>query len=219
MKYKRGYKKQQNALIKAIENHINANLKEYLAAGFCFILGIIIGVLIINNSNNETKESVSGYITEFIKSIKNNEYQIDQKKLLIKSIATNLKIAAIIWIAGSTIIGIPLVYGTLGYKGICVGYSISAIIATLSKSKGVVVAISAMLLQNIIAVPCMLAIAVSSLKMYKSIMKKEARDGIKLELYRHTIFSIMMTIGLILSSFIEIFISTNLTSSIVSNFI
>lgn len=219
MKYKRGYKKQQNALIKAIENHVNANLKEYLAAGFCFILGIIIGVLIINNSNNETKESVSGYITEFIKSIKNNEYQIDQKKLLIKSIATNLKIAAIIWIAGSTIIGIPLVYGTLGYKGICVGYSISAIIATLSKSKGVVVAISAMLLQNIIAVPCMLAIAVSSLKMYKSIMKKEARDGIKLELYRHTIFSIMMTIGLILASFIEIFISTNLTSSIVSNFI
>ena len=219
MGYKRNHKKEKNVFFRAVENHVQTNIKEYLIAVLIFLAGIIIGVILINNSSSETQESVTGYITEFIQSIKSNEYQIDEKKLLLKSIVSNIKIAGIIWIAGSTLIGIPIVYGTLGYKGVCMGYSISAIIATLNSAKGIVFALCSMLLQNIIAVPCILAISVSSIKMYKSIMKKQAKDGIKFEVYRHTIFSAFMTAGLIISSFVEIFISTNITSSIVSNFI
>jgi stage II sporulation protein M len=150
MDYKRNSNKSKNKIFKLIEGHINKNLKEYAISAIVFLIGIIIGIMLINSSSQENKESICGYITEFVDSIKNNEYQIDNTKLLIKSILSNLKIAVIIWISGSTIIGIPLIYGCLGYKGICIGYSISAIIASLGNAKGIALALSSMLLQNII---------------------------------------------------------------------
>ena len=218
MSYKRKPIGQKNKFFKSIEEHIEKNRKEYAISVLFFLAGIIIGVMLINGSNMETQESVSGYIMEFVQSIKNNEYQIDEKKLLIKSIISNLKIAGILWIGGLTIIGIPLIYGTLGYKGICIGYSISAIIASLDKPNGIIFALSSMLLQNIIAIPCILALSVSSMKMYKAIIKNHSRENIKFEVYRHTIFSAFMVIGLLISSVIEI-LSTNITSNVITNFI
>lgn len=216
---KRRTKKRKSKIFKIIEEHINQNIKEYAISVLVFLIGIIIGVMLLNSSNQENQESISGYINEFTSSIKNQEYKIDQKKLLIKSISSNLKLAVMIWVAGSTIIGIPLVYGSLGYKGICIGYSISAIMATMEKAKGIIFALSSMLLQNIIAIPCILALTVSSVKIHKSIMKEHNKEHIKSEIYRHTMFSIFMTIGLLISSLVEIFISTNITSNIIINFI
>ena len=217
MRNKRRFKK--NKIFDVISNHVNKNIKEYIISVLVLLIGIIIGVMLVNSSNEQNKADISGYINEFILSIKNKEYEIDEKKLLIKSVTSNLKIAAIIWISGTTIIGIPLVYGSLCYKGICIGYSISAIIATLEKGKGILFAISSMLLQNIIAVPCILALAVSSIKIYKSLMKEREKDNIKYEIYRHTMFSLIMTIGLIVSSIIEIFLSTNITNNVIINLI
>lgn len=217
MRNKRRFRKSK--FLATIENHINQNIKEYAISTLVFILGVIIGVMILNSSNEESKKNISGYINEFVNTIKNREYEVDTNKLLMKSITSNLKVALIIWISGSTLIGIPLVYGSLGYKGMCIGYSISAIIAALDKSKGITVALSSMLLQNIIAIPCILALAVSSVKMHKVIMKEHNKNDLKFEIYRHTIFSLIMATGLVISSFIEIFLSTNLTSNIIINLI
>mgnify|MGYP004674553009 CR=1 FL=1 len=217
MRNKRKFRKSK--FLATIENHINQNIKEYAISTLVFILGVIIGVMILNSSNEESKKNISGYINEFVNTIKNREYEVDTNKLLMKSITSNFKVALIIWISGSTLIGIPLVYGSLGYKGMCIGYSISAIIAALDKSKGITVALSSMLLQNIIAIPCILALAVSSVKMHKVIMKEHNKNDLKFEIYRHTIFSLIMAVGLVISSFIEIFLSTNLTSNIIINLI
>lgn len=217
MRNKRRFRKSK--FLATIENHINQNIKEYAISTLVFILGVIIGVMILNSSNEESKKNISGYINEFVNTIKNREYEVDKNKLLMKSITSNLKVALIIWISGSTLIGIPLVYGSLGYKGMCIGYSISAIIAALDKSKGITVALSSMLLQNIIVIPCILALAVSSVKMHKVIMKEHNKNDLKFEIYRHTIFSLIMAAGLVISSFIEIFLSINLTSNIIINLI
>lgn len=217
MRNKRRFRKSK--FLATIENHINQNIKEYAISTLVFILGVIIGVMLLNSSNEESKKNISGYINEFVNTIKNREYEVDKNKLLMKSITSNLKVALIIWISGSTLIGIPLVYGSLGYKGMCIGYSISAIIAALDKSKGITVALSSMLLQNIIVIPCILALAVSSVKMHKVIMKEHNKNDLKFEIYRHTIFSLIMATGLVISSFIEIFLSINLTSNIIINLI
>ena len=65
-------------------------------------------------------------------------------------------------------------------------------------------------MQNIIIIPCMIAIAVSGMKLYASIAKDKRKENIKLEVVRHTIFSICMCIGLVIASFIEAYVSSNL---------
>lgn len=115
--------------------HINENIKDYLILSIIFIIGVMAGVMLINNSNEKSKSEISGYINSFVDSIKDDKYEIDKVKLTKLSIIKNLKVVLIIWIAGTTIIGIPLIYIIIAYKGFCIGYTISAIIATLGIGK------------------------------------------------------------------------------------
>ena len=72
-----------------------------------------------------------------------------------------------------------------------------------------------MLLQNIIFIPAMLAIGVSGFKLYKSIVKNKGRENIKIEILRHTIFSLIMLFFLILASVIEAFVSTGILKLVI----
>lgn len=118
-----------------ITKHIKINVKDYLFLSIILIIGVMIGVVIINNSDENSKSEISGYINSFIDTIKNKEFKIDKMQLTKISIIDNLKLVLVIWLAGSTIIGIPLIYIITAYKGVCIGYTISAIITTLGTWK------------------------------------------------------------------------------------
>lgn len=53
-------------------------------------------------------------------------------------------------------------------------------------------------------------LAVSGMKIHNSIMEDRRRENIKVEILRHTIFSLFVLILLIVSSLIEVYISKNL---------
>ena len=125
-----------------IMKHIKINIKDYLFLSIVLIIGVMIGVIIINNSDENSKVEISGYINSFIDTIKNNEYEVDKIKLVKISVIDNIKTVIAIWIAGSTIIGIPLIYIITAYKGICIGYTISAIITALGTGKRINIFIS-----------------------------------------------------------------------------
>lgn len=95
------------------------------------------------------------------------------------------------------------------------GYTISAFISILGIQKGLAFTISNLLLQNIIFIPAILAISVSGFKLYKSIIKDKRRENIKIEIIRHTIFSCVMLICLVIASIVEVFISNNLLKIII----
>mgnify|MGYP001719959996 len=52
--------------------------------------------------------------------------------------------------------------------------------------------------------------AVSSVNLYKVIVKDKRRENIKVEIARHTIFSVIILILLIASSFVETYLSNTL---------
>ena len=64
--------------------------------------------------------------------------------------------------------------------------------------------------QNILFIPCILALAVSGMKLYKSIVKDKRKENIKQEIIRHTIFCLFILIILEISALIEVYISTSL---------
>lgn len=211
----RGKVKERN-LKNIILEHINNNLRDYVILTLFFIVGIILGVLFVNNANNSQKEQISSYINGIVTSLK-GEYEIDNITLLKSSIINNIKLAIILWIAGSTVIGVPFVYGIITYKGFCLGYTSASIIGVLGLKKGITFLLTSLFLQNILFIPCLLAIGVSGLKLYRSIMKDKRKENIKIEIYRHTIFSVLMLIGLILSSVIETYVSSVLFTYVCQN--
>ena len=56
----------------------------------------------------------------------------------------------------------------------------------------------------------MLALAVSGIRLYKSIVKDKRKENIKGKIMKHTMFSVMMLIFLMIASFLETYLSSNL---------
>lgn len=200
----------RNSSIKGIIiTNIKNNIKEYIIISTIFIIGIILGVMFINKISEYQHIEITNYINTFINSLKDNA-TINDFELLKNSIKNNFLLTFFLWFMGSTIIGISVVYLTICFRGFCLGYTISSIILTCGLGKGLLFLLSAIFLQNIIFIPIIIALAVSGMKLHKSILKDRGRENIKLEILRHTLFSLVMLIILIISSFIEVYLSKNI---------
>lgn len=206
---KRKQKENRNVILK----HIKNNLKEYISVIIVFLIGIVLGVILLNNSNDIQKQELNSYVNDFVTQL-NSGISIDKFQLLKNVLLNNLIIVIGLWFIGSTVIGIPIVYAIVAYKGFCLSYSISAILAVLGGSKGICFVLASMLPQNIIYIPCILALAVSGIKLYKSIMKDRRIDNIKLEIFRHILFSLFIGILFIIGSLVETYISSNIIMNI-----
>lgn len=189
-----------------IISHVQHNLKEYIIIGIIFIIGILLGIVFVNNLNEVQTEEIDLYITSSITALKENK-DINELQTLQDSIKNNIIVATLLWLMGSTVIGLLLVYLIVCFKGFCFGYTISALIYVLGTGKGIIFFMCTMFLKNIIAIPCTIALAVSGMRLYKSIMQDRRKENIKLEVLRHTIFSAFILLLLIASSFIEVYTS------------
>lgn len=197
-----------------VQDHISNNRKEYIIVTLFFIIGVFLGVLFINYTGESQHSEISTYLNQFLTKV-NEKQDINQMEMLKISLWDNVLLAITIWFFGTTLIGLPVVFGILAYRGFCLGYTISACIQVLGFSKGIVFVLSSLVVQNLIFIPVLLALAVSGFKLYQSIVKDKRKENIKLEMIRHTVFSLMMMVFLCLASVLEVFISGNLLKMIV----
>ena len=205
----REVRKRKNSIKEAILRHLYDNIKLYLIVIIILVIGITVGVVFINNIDADGAEEIKNYIIDFINQLKQG-YHIDMGELLKKSLSDNLILIVTMWLLGSTVVGIPIVLGIVLFRGFCIGYSVSAIIASLGVQKGILFFLTTMFLQNLIFIPVILCMTISCIKLYKSIMKDKRRENIKVEIIRHMLVSIMLGLLLIIAAFIESYVSTNL---------
>ncbi len=204
-------KQKKNRISNVILEFIQTNSKTCLILLIIFFIGVLLGVIFVNNCKETQENQIKSYIQNFVDGIREN-YQISSTKLLWNAIMKNFITALVLCFLGLTLIGVPLIYLFIGYKGYCIGFTAASIIATLGGAKGTLFIASTMLLQNIIYIPIIIALATSSVKLYKKIMEDRRRENIKTQILKHTIFSVFMLVILILNSFIEAYISGGISS-------
>ena len=204
-------KQKKNRISNVILEFIQTNSKTCLILLIIFFIGVLLGVIFVNNCKETQENQIKSYIQNFVDGIREN-YKISSTKLLWNAIMKNFITALVLWFLGLTLIGVPLMYLFIGYKGYCIGFTAASIIAILGGAKGTLFIASTMLLQNIIYIPIIIALATSSVKLYKKIMEDRRRENIKTQILKHTIFSVFMLVILILNSFIEAYISGGISS-------
>lgn len=208
-------RKRKNEVFTVIKENIQNNLKAYIVICVIFAVGIFLGVMIVNQTEDKTQ--IENYINTYIdetKLIENGDYLHE----LQKDIKDNIILVFSLWFAGTTIIGIPIVFGIILFRGFCLGYTIASCVFVLGKIKGIMFILMTVFLQNIIFIPAIIMLGVSSIKLYTSIIKDRRKENIKLSIIKHCIISIIMLVALILSSIIKIEISYRLIINLIKYF-
>ncbi len=198
-----------------ILTHINKNAKEYLILVCVFLIGLLLGIFIINHFTDEQKGEISRHINSYIEMLKENN-QIDYMGLLKDSLIKNLGFIVLLWFIGSTVTLIPCIYIIIAFRGFALGYTISSAISILGVGKGIAFSTSALLLQNIFFIPALLFASLSGIKLYKSIVKNRKKENIKVEIYRHSLLCALTSIVFALCSLIETYISSTILNNIVT---
>lgn len=207
--------KRKNEIFTIVKDDITNNLKSYAIIVIIFTVGIFLGVLFINQT--EQKEEITEYINTYIehtKTIQNGDFFGELKD----DIKGNILLVLLLWFSGTTIIGIPIVFGILLFRGFCLGYTIASCVYVLGKIKGLIFVLITIFLQNIIFIPAIIILGVSSIKLYTSIIKDRRKENIKLSILKHSIRTVFILIALILSSIIKIGISYKLIIELIKYF-
>lgn len=210
----RKQEKSKMKIFEIVNSHIRKNAKEYLIASIIFLIGIVIGITFVNNMNESQRQEIKDYLSTFENCI-DTDYKINTSNLLKNSIINNTVTAVALCFIGSTVIGMPIVYIIIATKGFSLGYAISSIMITYKIWKAIGFSLSSLLLQNIIIIPCLLALTVSGMKLHKSIIKDKRRENVKLEIVRHLIFSTCIATVLVISSLIEVYVSSNISTFLI----
>lgn len=203
--------------IEILKNHVVQNYKEYIIVIIFFITGIFLGVFFVNNIEENQRIEIHNYLTAFIEELKKAQ-DINLIDILKTSIQDKIILTLCIWFFATTIIGIPIVFGIVTYRGFCLGYTISTIISLMGFTKGFTFILITLILQNIILIPALMGLSVSGFKFYKDIIKDRRKENIKIEFVRHTVFSGLMFLVLCVSCLIEVFVSTNLLNWLIQYF-
>ncbi len=208
-------RKKRSEIVSIAKQEISQNLKSYIIITIIFLIGIFLGTLFVNQINS--KEEISKYITTYIDETKSIE-KIDYFTELQKDIKENILLAILLWFAGTTIIGIPIVLALIIFRGFCLGYTIASSVYVLGKIKGIIFVLITIFLQNLVFIPVIIILGVSSIKLYKSIIKDKRKENIKISIIKHSVLSLAMLALLILSSVIKIEISYRMIVNLIKYF-
>ena len=208
-------RKKKNEIFIAIKEDILNNAKSYFIVIIIFTVGLFLGVMLINQTEN--KSEIEKYINTYVdetKTLQDGNYLRE----LQKDIKNNIILVIMLWFSGTTIIGIPIVLGIVLFRGFCLGYTIASCVYVFGKVKGIIFVIITIFLQNIIFIPAIMILGVSSIKLYKSIIKDRRKENIKFSILKHTIISFIIMIALIVASIIKIEISYRLIVNFIKYF-
>jgi stage II sporulation protein M len=175
----------------------------YISVIAVFLIGTISGIFVTFKIPSTEKNNINDYINTWVENIKTND--IDKQEIFKETLVSNLKLVAIIWILGCSVIASFAIYILMLYKGFIVGYIITIIVSILGRNLGIKFLLPTLILKNVIFLPIVFLLSTSGIRMYKGLIKKQI--NIKLELARHTIVMIIACIVTLLISCIQAYFS------------
>ncbi|MDO5516074.1 MAG: stage II sporulation protein M [Clostridium sp.] len=205
-----------------VMSRFNATLRD--SKGYFFIvlimfcLGISFGLYTVKYMGVSDKNDLMSYFSSFTNSIENES--INYGSLLFEVIKKNIIIILPVVILGLTFFGDPIILIIDLLKGFTLGYTFS-FIATTFEGKGVGLAIAAIIPQNLIYIPCIIALSVISIGMstekFKGRFFKNSKSKATVSngvLYKFILIIVLFTLGML----IETYISPNLIKFVAKRF-
>lgn len=180
-----------------------------------FLVGIVLGSYTVYYMSDFNRVEITTYFNNFLEFLGGNS--VSYTSILIDSIKSILPMVAIIVLLGYTAVGTPIILMMDLAKGYVIGFTFSLIVSMLG-SKGVMLVLSGLMLQNLIFIPIIMLISVLAIRHSVTKLKMGvSRDRVKLDVSRAYLnFQGLLSLIIISGILIETYISPNLIRLVIS---
>jgi stage II sporulation protein M len=157
-------------LKKTIQKQVKNNLALYFLVLVFFAAGIAAGAFTVDALSSVQKEELINYFQSFFTVL--DQEPVQSAVIFKQSLINNSQFAILIWLLGITVIGVPLILMIVGIKGFIVGFSVSFLVEGMGL-KGLLFAVAAILPQNLLIVPGIIAAAVLGISFSISMLRRK----------------------------------------------
>ncbi|HAT4170537.1 TPA: stage II sporulation protein M [Clostridium perfringens] len=180
-----------------------------------FLVGIVLGSYTVYYMSDFNRVEITTYFNNFLEFLGGNS--VSYTSILVDSIKSILPMVAIVVLLGYTAVGTPIILMMDLAKGYVIGFTFSLIVSMLG-SKGVMLVLSGLMLQNLIFIPIIMLISVLAIRHSVTKLKMGvSRDRVKLDVSRAYLnFQGLLSLIIISGILIETYISPNLIRLVIS---
>ena len=203
-----------------IINKLNLSKKEnkffYFMVFIFFCVGIALGTYIVKYMRASDASDLTSYFSTFAQSIVKEP--VNNKALLLNVLKKNLILLTVLITISFTVFGTPIILLDL-IKGFTLGYTFSFLISTF-EGKGLWLALVATIPQNIIYIPCFIALSIVGIEFSSTKLKDKFFNKGKVNtiVERELIFKIgVFACIFIIGTFIEAYLCPNIIKFVVTN--
>ena len=204
-----------------IISKLNLNKKEnkfyYFMVFIFFCVGIALGTYIVKYMSARDATDLTSYFSTFTESIAKEA--VNNKVLLFNILKKNLMLITIIIALSFTVIGTPIILLLDLVKGFTLGYTFSFLISTFD-GKGLWLALASTIPQNIIYIPCFIALSIVGIEFSSTKLKDKFFNKGKVNtiVERELILKIgVLACVFIIGTLIEAYLGPNIIKFVVTN--
>lgn len=204
-----------------IISKLNLNKKEnkfyYFMVFIFFCVGIALGTYIVKYMSARDATDLTSYFSTFTESIAKEA--VNNKVLLFNILKKNLMLITIIIALSFTVFGTPIILLLDLVKGFTLGYTFSFLISTFD-GKGLWLALASTIPQNIIYIPCFIALSIVGIEFSSTKLKDRFFNKGKVNtiVERELILKIgVLACVFIIGTLIEAYLGPNIIKFVVTN--
>lgn len=195
--------------LRGLKEYVKGNLGLYILLTALFIFGVVFGSLRVKAMPASQSQNIFDHVNAFVNNV--DSITIDSSEVFNITLANNLKTASILSIAGLSIIGVPLIFILIFFRGLSLGYATGFLIKQFG-TKGIIFSLIAIFPQNIIIIPTLISIGVASLIFPRSILNsnKISAQSNSYLILGYFLLVLFFCLLLLIACLIESYISSNL---------
>ena len=204
-----------------IISKLNLNKKEnkfyYFMVFIFFCVGIALGTYIVKYMSARDATDLTSYFSTFTESIAKEA--VNNNVLLFNILKKNLMLITIIIALSFTVFGTPIILLLDLVKGFTLGYTFSFLISTFD-GKGLWLALASTIPQNIIYIPCFIALSIVGIEFSSTKLKDKFFNKGKVNtiVERELILKIgVLACVFIIGTLIEAYLGPNIIKFVVTN--
>lgn len=131
----------------------------YLVVGLCFCGGLLAGGWAAGGLEAETAGELHDYLDRLFLNAYHSDF--NARETFLEVTYNNLLFIALIFLAGITVIGIPVMLGLVAIRGFALGFAVWFVIGEMG-GPGVVLVLAAIVPQNLLLIPTALFAAAAA---------------------------------------------------------